>query len=140
MLGAMKRQAPPSSIRVVLPGKKVIEVNLSRELAIDTNDLRTELNKQPAKYAMIATLTDLAFRKLDGASKALHTNRDGCSLMKDHYDKALAEYLVLAGAKEAFIHRKTALLGLWDDPSDPGVLREYQRNLSNLGHEGLRAV
>lgn len=131
MLNALALNTP-LSIRVYLPGR-VLEFNLAEELTIDVNNIKGELGKQPAKYAMVATLADLSSKKLDNATRNLSCTGDGCSTAMENYHAALKQHRLLVHAREAFLHRRTALLGLWADPHDDKVMQEYRQNLSNLG-------
>ena len=123
----------PLSLRVALPGR-VIEFNLADELRIDPGNLAEELRSQPAKYAMVATLEDLASKKLEKVSKDVLNQGGECESSNAQYSKALSQYNLLSRARKAFFHRKTALLGLRSNPKDLTVLEEYHRNLLNLGH------
>ncbi len=118
------RVSDSMSIQVALPGR-VLEFNVGDELIIDTGNILGEISNQPAKYALAATLADLASRKLEKLDDARIDSRDV-------YGAALKQYTFLSRVKDAFIHRKSVLLSLLGNPGNREVLRDYQRDISNL--------
>jgi hypothetical protein len=108
-----------------------IMVNLMDELSIDTEDLLGEVLTQPAKEAMWSVLHKLAQHKVEMLIG------DKC---EGDLEEALDDREFLATALEAFNHRKSALLRLWNNPQDESVLMEYHNLLNHMGVLRSRTV
>ena len=110
----------PMGVRINLEGR-VIELNLQEELTIDTTNILNEILEQPSKYALWATLFDLACAKM--ISMDIGDKR---------WSHTCDQFKMIGHMVRAFNHRKTALLKLWENPANKVVLEEYRNNLSRL--------
>jgi chromosome segregation ATPase len=125
----------PMHIKVRVSGGRVVEADLYQELSIDIGNIRQELINQPAKYATWAVLSDLAEQRLVRIEKEL----DGLGIGDERYLELLEKYSItkkqyefLYQTREAFYHRKSALLELWSNPTRKEVLDDFEKTISNI--------
>ena len=125
----------PMNIKVRVSGDRVVEADLYQELSIDVGNIRQELVSQPAKYATWAVLSDLAEHRLSRIEKELDELDVGDERyleLIEKYSIAKKQYEFLYQTREAFYHRKSALLELWSNPTRKEVLDDFEKTISNI--------
>lgn len=124
----------PTEVQVKLPNGGLVKVDLNKELAIHHNKLRDELVAQPSRYATWSTVTEIAHRRVKNSKVAFFklNDREEDHTTVDRYKELYEEYTLLSHTKEAFSHKKDALIKLLNGGDTHKVIQEYHKNLSNL--------
>lgn len=124
-------------VKISLSKSRIIETDISNELAIDTSNLREEVLEQPAKFALWSVLSEFAETNVKMATEKLVQSSQDNSLHKqalDNYIAACKHYDLIASTKTALSHRSNTLLQLCNNPtSKHKILVDYKNKLSSIG-------
>jgi hypothetical protein len=125
-----------ANIQVSLFPGRLYATDLNTELSIDTRNIKNEILQQPSRYAIWSTMADLAKQGVEKSTEDffnLKPEDKRLPSMEQKLTKARSQYDFLFQTSQAFMHRKVALLRLWQgtDQTDE-VLQDYYNNLSNL--------
>lgn len=127
-------KAKEFNVRVKLDTNRMVELDVLKELRIDPTNIREELTLQPAKYALWATIHDVHEIKLEQVKKEVLDSL-GSTRYRDvlkQYDAVQQQQHLLTTIKNAFNHRKLALLSLWDNPKNKEALAVYESYIKAL--------
>lgn len=122
------------NIKVNLGSNREVEVDVLKQLSIDTSNLHEELMEQPSRYALWATIHDLNTLKLEKLSNELLSSQ-GSSRYHDVLEQYLAvqqQQHLLTTIRNAFNHRKSTLLLLLNTPKNKEVLALYESHIRAL--------
>ena len=124
----------PTEVQVKLPNGGLVKVDLNKELAIHYDRLRDELISQPARYATWSTVTEIARMRVKNSKVAFFklNDREEHHTTVDRHEELYEEYNFLNHTKEAFSHKKDALIKLLSGGDSHKVIQEYHKNLSDL--------
>jgi len=132
-------------VKVKLSSDRILDVDISKELTIDTNNLSKELVSQAGKYAWWAVAEELSRKKVDMDHNSIDNIKQELSqeygnqnyLGDRRLKKAVSRYVrsniqhsFLLLIKEAFEHKRDTLMLLRDNQSYEGVLRSYNSTIS----------
>ena len=112
----------------------VVEADLAEMMKINLLNIRQELLEQPAKFALVSTLLDLSAMKKDFIQARIKDVGCNCSdELRERYEEALKQFLILSNVQRVFSMRKSVLLDLLENRGRKSQMLADYNNLSLSG-------